>query len=329
MQTNKMNAIVANGYGSPEVFQYQEVERPEPKADEVLVRVVSTSATRADTMMRTGKPYFGRLFVGLTKPKSPIPGTGFAGYVEEVGSAVSRYKKGDRVFGETTLGFSANAEFLVIKEEGVILPLPENLDFAEAAVFCDGHLTSFNFLYQIAQIKKGQHWLINGASGSLGSSAVQLAKYFGADVTAVTSTKNVGLVKSLGADHVIDYSQEDFHQSETKFDCVYDSVGKSSFGACKSILKEEGSYLSPVLSFSLLGQMLWTQLFGKKKARFEATGLKSDDQLRELLEKVVEVQQSGKLKTIIDRQFPLAKLSEAHRYIDTGHKRGNVVLLTA
>jgi NADPH:quinone reductase-like Zn-dependent oxidoreductase len=329
MYSNKMKAIVATGYGAPEVFQYREVDRPIPKVDEVLVRVVSASATRADTMMRTGKPYFGRLFVGLTKPKSPIPGTGFAGYVEAVGDQVTKFKVGDPVFGETTLGFGANAEFLVIKEQGVILPLPTNLDFADAAVYSDGHLTSFNFLYQIAQIQKGQHWLINGASGSLGSSAVQLAKHFGAEVTAVTSTKNVGLVKSLGADHVIDYSKEHFHESDTKYDFVYDTVGKSSFAASKSVLKEGGTYLSPVLSFSLLGHMLWTQLFGKKKARFEATGLKSDEQLRGLLEKVVEIQQLGRLKTIIDRQFPLAKLSEAHRYIDAGHKRGNVVLLTA
>ena len=169
----KMKAIVATGYGSPEVFGLQNVNKPEPKKGEVLVKVVASAATTADAMMRTGKPYFARLFLGLTKPKKGIPGTGFAGLVEKVGDEVTNFKVGDRIFGETAFGFSANAEYLVVPSNGVVLPLPGNIDFSEAANFCDGHLTSYNFLIEMAKLEKGQKVLINGASGGIGTVAVQ------------------------------------------------------------------------------------------------------------------------------------------------------------
>jgi NADPH:quinone reductase-like Zn-dependent oxidoreductase len=327
--TQTMKAAVAMGYGSPEVIRLKEVKRPIPKPNEVLVKVITASATTADAMMRTGKPYIARLFVGLLKPKKSIPGTGFSGVVEQVGKEVTDFKIGDRVFGETTFGFSSNAEYLTISEDGVILSMPENLDFSEAANFCDGHLTSFNFLKEIAKIEAGQKVLINGASGSLGTSAIQIAKHLGAHVTAVCSGRNIGLVQSLGADQVVDYQQKDFTKGNKKYDYVYDTIGKSSFSACKEILSEKGVYLSPVLKFSLLIQMIKTSLFGQKKARFEATGANKEDKLRALLIEVLEIYKSGKLKTIIDRQFPLEKVAEAHRYIDSGHKRGNVVIVTS
>ena len=290
---------------------------------------MTSAATTADTMMRTGKPYFGRLFTGLVKPKKPIPGTGFSGVVEAVGDDVERYKEGDRVFGMTGFGFSANAEFLVVSENGVVLPMPENLDYSEAANFCDGHTTSFNFLKVIADIQPGQKVLVNGASGSLGTSAIQIAKYYGAEVTAVCSAPNAGLVKSLGADKVIDYRSEDFTKSNEKYDYVYDTIGKSSFGQCKNILKAEGTYLSPVLLFPLLVDMIKTS-FGKgKKAKFDATGANGDEKIRSMLSQVLEIFLAGKLKTIIDRQYPLEQLSEAHRYIDTGRKKGNIVIYNA
>jgi NADPH:quinone reductase-like Zn-dependent oxidoreductase len=243
-----------------------------------------------------------------------------------VGSAVTQFELGDRVFGETAFGFSANAEFLTVPEDGVVLPLPEGLDFAEAANFCDGHLTSFNFLKEIGQVKKGQKVLINGASGALGTSAVQIAKYMGAEVTAVCSSRNVGLVKSLGADYVIDYYQEDFTESENRYDLVYDTIGKSSFTESRRVLKPQGIYLSPVLHFPLLWDMFITSLSGGKKARFEATGTNSHEKLRNMLKEVLSIYIAGKLKTVIDRQFPLEKLADAHRYIDSGHKKGNVVI---
>ena len=325
--TETMKAIVATGYGTPEVFKLQKVAKPQAKENEIRVKVVASAATTADTMMRTGKPYFGRLFTGLSKPKHAIPGTGFAGIVESTGKSSSKFKKGDRVFGETLFGFSSNAEYLVVPENGVVLQMPENLNFQEAAGFCDGHLTSYNFLKEMVQVKPGQSVLINGASGSLGTSAVQLAKYFGAKVTAVCSSRNIGLVKSLGADEVIDYQKKDFTKTDTRYDIIYDTIGKSSFGKCKPILKEKGVYLSPVLNFWLLMQMMGTSIFGKKKAKFEATGTNSADKLRTLLAEVVEVYKTGKLKTVIDRQFPLEKLAEAHQYIDSGRKKGNVVIV--
>ncbi|MEQ9288740.1 MAG: NAD(P)-dependent alcohol dehydrogenase [Cyclobacteriaceae bacterium] len=327
--TNKMKAIIATGYGSPEVLQFTEVSKPEPGDNEVLVKVVTASATTADAMMRTGKPYFARLFLGIKKPKKAIPGTGFAGIVEHIGRNVTNFQVGDRVFGETAFGFSSNAEYLTVPESGVILPMPENLDFTEAANFCDGHLTSYNFLKEIAQVKPKEKVLINGASGSLGTSAVQIARHMGAHVTAVCSGRNTGLVKSLGADEVIDYQQKDFTTSGKQYDYVYDTIGVSSFGACKAILSEGGTYLSPVLKFTLLVQMLGTSLFGKKRAKFEATGANNEDKLRGLLSEVLDIHKAGGLRTVIDRQYPLEKLAEAHRYIDSGRKKGNLVIVMA
>jgi NADPH:quinone reductase-like Zn-dependent oxidoreductase len=329
MTTVKMKAMIATGYGSPGVLELSKIDKPTPAAHEVLVRVHAASATTADAMIRSGKPYLVRFIMGFRKPRSPIPGTGFAGVVEGVGAEVSQFKVGDRVFGETTFKFSASAEYLTINENGVVLTMPNELPFAEAASFCDGHLTSYNFLNELAQLKKGQRILINGASGALGSAAVQIAKYLGAHVTAVCSAKNEGLVKSLGADEVIDYTKQDFTKLNDSFDFVYDTVGKSSFAKSKRILNENGTYLSPVLGFKLVVDMLRTSAFGKKKAVFHATGTNSDQKLRKLLAEVLHIYKSGKLKTIIDRQFPLEKLADAHRYIDSGHKKGNIVMINS
>lgn len=321
-----MNAIVATGYGGPEVLELQQVNKPAPAQNELLIRIYAASATTADGMMRTGTPYLGRLFTGLTKPKHPIPGTGFAGMVEATGSDVTNYKIGDRVFGETSIQFSTNAEYVCVPEDGIVLPLPEEISFTEAAPFCDGALTSLNFLQELGNVEPGQEVLINGASGSLGTAAVQLAKQLGATVTAVCSTRNVALVKSLGADVVIDYTKTDFTQGAARYHLVYDTIGKSSFGACKQILRENGAYLSPVLSLGLLGQMAITSKIGHKKARFAATGLVAPDKLRVLLAQLIELRKQGKLTTVIDRQYPLEKVGEAHTYIASGRKKGNVVI---
>ncbi|MFB6318380.1 NAD(P)-dependent alcohol dehydrogenase [Saccharicrinis sp. FJH54] len=327
MKTINMKAIVATGYGSPAVLQLQNVAKPFAGNNEVLVKIYATTATTADGMMRTGKPYFGRLMTGLLKPKHPIPGTGFSGVVEATGDQVTAFKTGDRVFGETTLGFSTNAEYVSVPETGVILTMPDNMSFAEAAAYCDGHLTSFSFLKEVAKIKPGQSVLINGASGSLGTAAVQLAKYLGAEVVGVTSTKNTGLVKSLGADMVLDYTKVDFTEIRRKFDVVFDTVGKSSFKKSRKVLKEGGVYVSPVLKLSLLLQMLKTSISGKQKAKFSASGMKKDHELKTLLSELSEIFRDGKLKTVIDRQFPLEKVAMAHEYIAKGHKRGNVIIM--
>lgn len=322
-----MKAIVATGYGEPDVLKLQQVAKPQPKEKEVLVKVYASAVTTADSMLRTGKPVVGRLFTGLSKPKHPIPGTGFAGVIERVGKNVNTFKPGDRVFGETTLGFSTNAEFLTTPENGVILTMPDNLTYVAGATFGDGPLTSLNFLTEVIQLLPGQKILINGAAGSLGTAAVQIASHLGAEVTGVCSARNVGLVKSLGATQVIDYTRKDFTKTTEKYDVVFDTVGKSSFYKSKKILKNRGVYLSPVLKFSLLLQMVRTSLIGQKKARFAATGLRSDEDLRRLLKKLVQLFRDGYLKTVIDRQYPLEKVAEAHIYIASGHKRGNVAIV--
>ncbi|MCR9066036.1 MAG: NAD(P)-dependent alcohol dehydrogenase [Cytophagales bacterium] len=327
MKKRKMKAMIATGYGSSEVLKLREVDLPAIKPTEVLIKVAVSSATTADGMMLSGKPFITRLFVGLTKPKYPIPGTGFAGVVHAKGSEVSKFKVGDKVFGETTLGFSTNAEFLAVPENGVILPMPETMQYTEAASFGDGHVTSYNFLTNIYKLKASERILIIGASGALGTAAVQIAKYKGAHVTGVCSSKNKGLVKSLGADEIIDYTVEDFTNSTETYDVIFDTLGKTTFKACQKILNPHGHYLSPVIGVSVLFQMMKTSLFGSKKVLFHATGTNSENKLRAMLEEVTEIFKSGKLKTVIDRQYPLEKLAEAYTYIAKGHKKGNVIII--
>ena len=327
MTASKMNAIVATAYGKADVLEFRQVDKPQAKENEVLIKVHAASATTADSMMLTGRPYLSRLFMGFRKPKHEIPGTGFSGEVVAIGNDVTRFAPGDLVFGETTLGFSTNAEYTVVPEEGIILKKPESLSHAEAATVCDGALTSMNFLQEVSKVEAGHKVLINGASGSLGSAAVQIAKFYGAEVTGVCSTKNIGLVKSLGADHVVDYTKEDIAQGSEQYDVIYDTVGKLSFQSCKKLLITEGQYISPVLKFPLLLQMLWTSLFSSRKAKFAATGLKKDHELKDMLQKVLQVIQAGKLTMVMDRQFPLEKVADAHRYIATGHKKGNIAII--
>lgn len=329
MKKQEMTAIIATGYGTSEVLKVARVEKPSPGPKEILIRVKAASAATAETMMLSGKPYIARLFVGLTKPKRPIPGTGFAGVIEAKGGEVHNFDIGEEVFGETSFSFSTNAEYVVVPADGIVLRKPDSLPFTEAACYCDGHLTSYNFLKRLAGVKAGDKVLINGAAGSLGTSAVQIAKLLGAEVTAVCSGKNAGLVKSLGADIVIDYRKEDFTESNARFDYIYDTIGKSSFGKAKRVLKATGTYLSPVLDFGLLGQMMLTKVWGKKKARFEATGSNKEALLAQLLGEVLELHKNGQLTTVMDRQYPLERVPEAYDYILTGHKKGNVVILAA
>lgn len=321
-----MKAIIATGYGSPDVLKFGEVQMPLLAEDEILVKVHASTVTRADTMMRTGKPWFGRLIIGLTKPKYPIPGTGFAGVVEAVGNKVNTWKPGDRVFGETTTKAGTNAEYLSVKESGVFLKMPDNMSYSEAATFTDGPLTSWNFLKEIANVKAGQQVLINGASGSLGTAGIQLAKKLDAEVTGVCSNRNVGLVKSIGADFVIDYTKKDFTRLGKKYDVIYDAVGTISYGHSRKALKEKGQFISPVLKFGLLKDMLWTSMFSQKKAKFAATGLSNEMKLKELMNDLVSIYREGKLQVVIDRTFPLEKVAEAHRYVDAGHKKGNIII---
>ncbi|MCB9336829.1 MAG: NAD(P)-dependent alcohol dehydrogenase [Lewinellaceae bacterium] len=329
MNAPTMQAAVLTRYGSPDFIKIQDVQKPVPKANEVLVKVHATTVTAADTMMRRADPAIARLFLGFSRPRHNIMGTGFAGKVAAVGPGVKEFEKGDEVFGETGVGFSANAEYVIVAEDGVIDWMPPNISFEEAATLTDGPLTSFNFLKNLGKIKAGHSVLIIGASGSLGTAAVQLARYFGAHVTGVSSARNVELVKSLGADEVIDYTKVDFTQTGKKYDLIFDTVGKSSFSKSKKALTEHGLYLSPVLRFGLLLQMMWTSIFSSKKAKFDATGLRPPKLLRSYLDELAKLVETGKLGIVIDKKYPLAEADEAHRYVDTGRKRGNVVLLAA
>ncbi len=321
-----MKAAILNAYGGPDVITVEEVNRPVPKANELLIRVHASSATRADTMMRAGTPKFARLLLGITKPKNPIPGTGFSGVVEAMGADATGFELNEAVCGETTINLGANAEYVCVPADGVVLTKPQGVSHEEAATLCDGPVTSINFLQNIGQVKTGQHVLIIGASGSLGTAAVQLAKSMGARVTAVCSGENVDMVRALGADEVINYKTTDYTATPVTYDAVYDTVGVSSFTKCKSILKEEGRYISPVLDLGLLIQMLVTSWFGKKKARFAATGMLAADKLRPMLKEALAQVAAKQLKVVIDKVYPLQEIALAHTYIDSGRKKGNVVI---
>lgn len=321
-----MKAIWASGYGNHEVLKVKNVPIPSILEHEVLVEVRASVATTADTMMLQGKPRYGRIFTGLLKPKHQITGTAFSGVISKVGAEVKSFKTGDQVFGETTLGFGTHAEFVAVPEKGVLLKKPETMSHIDGATFCDGPLTAWNFLKELGHLKPGQNVLINGASGSIGTATVQLAKYLGAEVTGVCSEANMGLVKSLGANNVINYQKEDFTKSSKQFDIIFDTVGKTSFRQVKPILKEKGLYLSPVLTPSLLLQSMLPSFSNGKKAKFSATGLISPPKLRNMLLELVEIFNSGKLKIVLDRQYPLEKVSKAFDYVSKGHKKGNVVI---
>lgn len=321
-----MKAIVSTQYGAPEVLQLQEVSTPTPTENEVLIRIHAASVTAADSMMRKGSPYIGRLFLGLRKPNNPIPGTGLAGKIEAVGKSVTRFRVGDEVFGESIATFGAYAEYVCLPEDGLITTKPAHMTYEQLAGICDGALTSLNLLREQANIQEGQKVLIIGASGSLGTAAVQLAKNFGTEVTGICSGKNVDMVKSLGADHVIDYSITDFTKNGQTYDIIYDTVGKSSFSKSKDSLTEKGIYLSPVLDFPNIFQLLKTSLFGSKKVKFDATGARPVPQLKGMLEELRVMLEAKKLTSIVDKRYSLAQVAEAHSYVDTGHKRGNVVL---
>jgi NADPH:quinone reductase-like Zn-dependent oxidoreductase len=320
-----MKAIVCTKYGPPEVLQLNEVEKPVPKDNEVLVKIHAVAVTTEDPLNRKGSPFIIRCATGLIRPKRPIQGAEFAGEIETVGKDVRLFKEGDQVFGSTGTSFGCYAEYVCVPEDGFLAIKPSNMTYDEAAPIC-GSLAAWNFLKDKANIQNGQKVLINGASGAVGTAAVQLAKHFGAVVTGVCSSANLELVKSLGADRVIDYTKEDFTKSSETYDIIFDVASKSSFSRCKSSLTHEGIYLSTVLRVSILLQMLWTSKIGSKKAKFSATGLRSVPERLIFLKELVELIEAGKIQTVIDRRYPLEQIVEAHKYVEKGHKKGNVVI---
>ena len=316
-----MKAIVYTKYGSPDVLQLKEVEKPAPKNNQVLVKVFATPVTVGDVRLRKADPFMARTFNGLLKPKRKILGMNFAGEVNITGKNVRQFKPGDKVFGSTVFEFGCYAEYLTIPEEGVMTTMPSNISYEEAASIPFGTLTSLHFLKK-GNIKQGQKVLIYGASGSLGTAAVQLAKYFGAEVTGVCSAANLELVKSLGASHIIDYTKENFADQNPTYDIIYDTVGKSPFFDCVRKLNKNGIYLSAVHIPPLsIFKNLWISITSSKKIIGGISIERKED--LEFIKKIIE---EGKYKSVIDRSYPFEQIAEAHRYVEQGHKKGNVVI---
>jgi NADPH:quinone reductase-like Zn-dependent oxidoreductase len=318
-----MKAIVYKKYGSPNVFEPFDLEKPTPEPNEVLIKVYASTVTTADCMMRRGDTILSRILLGLFRPgkKYQILGTEFSGMIEAAGSKVKKFKPGDEVYAFRGFGTGCYAQYKCMNENGSLALKPSNMMFPEAASVVDGATTALFFLKEKANIQKGQKVLINGASGSIGSFAVQLAKYFGAEVTGVCSTKNIELVKSLGADKVVDYTKEDFSGTGDTYDIIFDTVGRSSFTHCRKTLNPKGKYVVTVMTLKSVLQSILTNFGNNKKVIFGMSLNKSDalNYIRALIEE-------GKLQTIIDRQYQLEELREAHAYVEKGHKRGNVVI---
>lgn len=321
-----MKAAVYTEYGSPEVLQVKEVEKPTPKDNEVLIRIHVTTVESTDAIFRQGSDLGARLFfAGLFKPKFTILGTGFAGEIETVGKDVTQFKEGDQIFGGTP-SFGTHAEYKCLPEDEVIVIKPDSLSYEETVSIPSGAVTALFFMRDGANIQNGQKVLIIGASGGIGTAAVQLAKYFGAEVSGVCSTANVDLVKSLGADKVIDYKKEDFTKSSETYDIIFDTVGKSSFSRSNHSLNQDGIYLTAATSLTIMRQMLWTSRFGNKKAMIVLAGLKPTSEKKEAIAFILELVETGKIKTVFDKRYPLEQIAEAHRLVDTGHKKGNVII---
>jgi NADPH:quinone reductase-like Zn-dependent oxidoreductase len=315
-----MRAVVYDRYGPPDVLRLADVERPVPKEDEVLVKIHASTVNRTDCGWRSAKPFIVRYFIGLLRPKRKILGMELAGEVEAVGAGVTEFEVGDQVFGVT--GFGAHAELVCIRESAAVAHKPASITFEEAAAVCDGACIALSCLRD-ADLRKGRSLLIYGASGSVGTAAVQLATYFGVDVTAVGNTKNVELVKSLGADEVVDYLQEDFTKSGKTYDVIFDAVGKTSFRRCRRSLKPRGIYIEtdPGFLWHVPVLALLTRRIGDKRVKLGIARYTKKDVL--LLKELIE---AGKYRAVIDRSYPLEDVVEATKYVETGEKTGNVVL---
>ena len=317
-----MKASFSEKYGSPDILRIENVYKPAPKENEVLIKVFATTVNRTDCAILRGKPFIFRFFTGIIKPKRPVRGTDFAGVVESVGKNVTAFKAGDRVFGFDDLGLSSHTQYLVLSEKNALATFPDNITYEQAAASIEGAHYALNFINKL-KIEKGQKILVNGATGAIGSAMVQLLKYYGANITAVCSYKYVDKIKAIGADKVIDYENEDFTKSDEKFRFVFDAVGKSSFSKCKPVLEDQGAYISSELGY--MGQNIFlpmvTSVFGTKKVIFPLPKdrLVSVNLVRKLLDE-------GKFLPLIDRKYPLEEIADAYRYVEKGQKTGNVII---
>ncbi len=320
-----MKAIICPKYGPPEVLQLKEVEKPVPGKNELLIRISNVFIGVEDPMQRMGKPYFVRFFVGFTKPKKQILGTEFCGEVVALGHDVKQFTSGDIVFGATGERFGCYAEYMCMPEDGFLALKPPIMTNEEAAPVC-GALAAWNLLKAIANIQRGQKVLIYGASGSIGLAAVQIAKVFGAEVTGVCSPSNLEMVKRLGADKVIDNTVEDFTKNGLTYDVILDASGKPSSFKFNNSLNKKGFYLTIYPTISILFKTFWTSMFNGKKVVFSATGLKPVSERLAFLKELIKLYNAGKLKTVIDQSFQLEQMTEAHKYVEKGLEKGNVIV---
>ena len=312
---------------APDVLQLKEIAKPIPKSNEVMIKIYVTAVNRTDSAIIRAHPFFMRIFTGLLRPKKQIPGTEFAGKIEEIGGKVKSLKVGDKVFGFDDLGTGSHGQYMTIAEDKALTIIPENVSYEEAAASTEGAHYAYNFLKKV-NLKSGQNVLVNGASGAIGSAAVQLLKYYGVNVTAVCSTKNIELVKSLGADKIIDYTKQDFTKGEEKYDFIFDTVGKSSFGKCKPLLKSGGIYISSDLGFLAQNIILplvtpiIRPLIGNKMTIFP-----TPSDIKGSVRLIKKLMEEGKFGAVIDRTYPLEKVADAFRYVETGQKTGNVLII--
>jgi NADPH:quinone reductase-like Zn-dependent oxidoreductase len=317
-----MKAIVYNEYGAPDVLQIKEIEKPTPKNNEVLIKIFATTATSGDSRLRRADPFAVRFYNGIMKPhKIKVLGNEFAGEIEAIGKDVKLFKIGDKVFGQAGLTLGTYADYICLPETGTIGLKPSGLSFEEATAIPFGGDTALHFL-KAGNIRSGLKVLIYGASGSIGTAAIQIAKSFGAEVTGVCSHENATLIKSLRADNVIDYTQEDFTKNGQTYDIIFDTLGKSPFSGSVKSLKPNGIYLRAVhMALSSIIQGLWTTMTSTKKVIGGIATEKKENLL--FLKELIE---AGKLKPVIDKYFPFEQIVEAHKYVDKGHKKGNVVI---
>jgi NADPH:quinone reductase-like Zn-dependent oxidoreductase len=323
-----MKAAVYRRFGSPDVVMIEDVPKPVPQGDEVLVRVHAAIVGVVDGLARRGDPAYARVQFGLRRPRFPVLGSDFAGQIEATGPAVNRFGVGDEVFGTVAPHFGAHAEYVCLSEQAAVAAKPAGVSCADAAALAD--TTALCFLRDKANLRRGQTVLINGASGAVGTTAVQLARHFGATVAGVCSGANAGLVRSLGADAVIDYTEADFARAGQAYDVIFDVAGKSSFAHCRAALTPAGIYLTTAPSPAILLQMPWTARFGSRKAVVAFTGLRAASAKRKDLGYIGELTEAGALTPVIDAAYPLQRIADAYRHVDAGHKQGNVaVTMTA
>lgn len=321
-----MKTIVYARFGSPSVLHLAEAARPVPAESEILIRVRASSVSSSDAAFRSGNPFMARIAAGGWKPRRQVLGDALAGEVEAVGAKVTRFKRGDRLFGSVGPGLGAHAQYVVVSEEAALARMPDAMTFPEGAGLADGGLVAMPFLRDTGRIQAGQSVLINGASGAIGSIAVQLARHFGAEVTAVTSGANIDLLRSLGANHVVDYGRSDFSAATAAYDLIFDAVGKSSFGRARRALKPGGVYVTTVPTIRVMAHMLRGNLFGGRRAAFAATGLRKAAIKAVDLALLAGLYTSGALRVVVDHTYPFEGFIEAHTRVDTGRKRGVVVL---